>query len=339
MHQIEHFRRVDLTRPGFTAAQHGVASGHRAVGGEVLRAAGTWRDIDAAAREGRARVFSLQPIHDRLDAIDVGVGQVVLLAEAGRHIDMGDVVASRRIDPIQRLEEDPVAAEALGDLGEIGAVVAGEAVAQQALIVAGIGMVEAGLALQCRLAARRAVPRHRNREQRVAHRAALAQRAAAAARAFEIAGSKINALRDRAIDLVCVEAMDLRGRHRGAEDPEHRPGMKAARHHGWDELGRHPLHDLITGGNAGQELPAGAAGRLGRDQGRGKDRDARMGQHAERVPLAAGENRFRVDEGGAGLGQLRAVAQHGRGPSPARFLFLHQRKCLSARRHGMADQG
>ena len=32
-----------------------------------------------------------------------------------------------------------------------------------------------------------------------------------------------------------------------------------------------------------------------------------MGQHAEGVALAAGEDRFGIDEGGAGLGQLRAV--------------------------------
>ena len=37
-----------------------------------------------------------------------------------------------------------------------------------------------------------------------------------------------------------------------------------------------------------------------------------MGQHPERVPLAAGEDRLGIDEGGAGLGELRAVAQHGR---------------------------
>jgi hypothetical protein len=52
---------------------------------------------------------------------------------------MGDVVAGRRIDPVQRLEKDPITAEALGDPVEGGAVVAGEAVAQQALIVAGVG--------------------------------------------------------------------------------------------------------------------------------------------------------------------------------------------------------
>ena len=67
-------------------------------------------------------------------------------------------------------------------------------------------MVEAGLAFQCGLAARRAVLRQGDGEQRVAHRAALAQRAAAAARAFEIAGREVDALRDRAVDLVGVEA-------------------------------------------------------------------------------------------------------------------------------------
>ena len=41
-------------------------------------------------------------------------GDVVLLAERGGHVDMGDVVAGGRIDPVERLEKDPVAAEVRG---------------------------------------------------------------------------------------------------------------------------------------------------------------------------------------------------------------------------------
>ena len=70
---------------------------------------------------------------------------------------MGDVVAGRRINAVERLQKNPIAAEPFGDPGEIGAVRAGKAVAQFAAVVAGIGVVEAGLAFQYRLAARRAV--------------------------------------------------------------------------------------------------------------------------------------------------------------------------------------
>src|SRR5438046_2827724 len=81
----------------------------------------------------------------------------------------------------------------------------------------------------------------------------------AAAPAFEIARGEVDALRDRAVDLLGIEAADLCGGDGGAEDAEHRPGVKAARHDGRDELGGHPLHDLITGGDAGQKDTAGTA--------------------------------------------------------------------------------
>src|SRR5204863_2451013 len=97
----------------------------------------------------------------------------------------------------------------------------------------------------------------------IAVRAALAQGAAAAASAFEIARGEVDALSDRAVDLAGIEPADLGGGDGGAEDAEHRPGVKAARHDGRDDLGRHALHDLITGRDAGQELLAGTAARLG----------------------------------------------------------------------------
>ncbi len=64
-----------------------------------------------------------------------------------------------------------------------------------------------------------------------------------------------------------------------------------------------------------------------------------MGQHAERVPLAAGEDHLGVDEGGAGLGQLRAVDEHARDAAAARLFLLHQRQRLLARRHVVRDEG
>ena len=117
----------------------------------------------------------------------------------------------------------------------------------------------------------------------------------------------------------------------------HRPGVKAARHHARDELRGHALHDLVTGGDTGQERLSGGTGRLGGGERGRHDRGAGMGQHAERVPLAAGKDRLGIDEGSAGLGQLRAMAQHGRRAAAA-LLLLHDRKRLPARRHVMRHE-
>ena len=92
-HQLEDFRRVGFAGPGFGAAQQRIAAGHRTIGSEVLRAAGPRRDVDAAARESWARIFGLQPVHHRFDAVDVLVCDVVLFAEACGDVDMSDVVA------------------------------------------------------------------------------------------------------------------------------------------------------------------------------------------------------------------------------------------------------
>jgi hypothetical protein len=141
------------------------------------------------------------------------------------------------------------------------------------------------------------------------------------------------------VDLARVEALDLAGGDRGAENPEHRPGMKAARHDGRDKFRGHALHDFVASGDSGQELAAGAAGRFRRGECRRQYRDAGMGQHAEGVPLAAGEDRLGVDEGGAGLGEPCALAQHGGRAAAGRLLFLHHRQGVAARLHAAAEQG
>jgi hypothetical protein len=114
--------------------------------------------------------------------------------------------------------------------------------------------------------------------------------------------------------------------------------VETARHDGRDELRRHALHDFVAGRDGDEELLAGSAGDLRRDEGRRKDRDARMGQHAEGVPFAAGENRLGIDESGPGLGEPRAAAQHRRRTAPACLLLLHQRERLSAGRRVAGDQ-
>ena len=338
MHEVQHLRRIGLARARLSAAQQRIAARDRAVRREILRAADPRLAIAAGRGEGRARILGLEPVHHGLDAIDVLVAEVVLLAQPRRHIDMGDVVAGGRIDAVQRFQEDPVPAETFGDLVQIGAVVAGEAVAQLAEIVAGVGVVEAGIAFQRRFAAGRAMLRQRHGEQRIADGAALAQRTAAAARALQIAGRQIDALGDGAVDLVRVEALDLRRRDRRAEDAEHRSGVEAARHHRRDEFGSHALHDLVGGGDGGEKHFARAARDFRRDEGRRQDRDAGVGEHAERVPLAAGEDHLRIDEGGAALGEFAAVAEHGCDAAAAGLFLLHQREGLPARRHVVRDQ-
>ena len=63
-----------------------------------------------------------------------------------------------------------------------------------------------------------------------------------------------------------------------------------------------------------------------------------MGQHAEGVPFAAGEDHLGIDEGGTRLGQAVAVAQHSGSAASARLLLLHQRQRLAAGQHVSADQ-
>ena len=53
------------------------------------------------------------------------------------------------------------------------------------------------------------------------------------------------------MDLVFVEALQFGRGNRRAENPKDRPRMKAARHHRRDELGGHPLHDFVPGGDGG----------------------------------------------------------------------------------------
>jgi hypothetical protein len=86
---------------------------------------------------------------------------------------------------------------------------------------------------------------------------------------------------------------------------------KAARHHRRNEVGRHPLHDLVARREGGDEIPAGGARRFRRDEGARDDARAGVGEHAEGVPLAAGKRHLRVGERGAALRHPRAVHHDG----------------------------
>src|SRR6516225_446890 len=132
------------------------------------------------------------------------------------------------------------------DLTEFCAILAGEAVAQLAAVVPRVSVIKPGLAFQHDFAAGRTMSGNSDGEQSIAYRTALPQRATAATGPFEIAGREVDALRNRDVQLVLVEPLNLRGGDCGAKNAEHRPCMKAARHNRWDELGGHPLHDLIA---------------------------------------------------------------------------------------------
>src|SRR6516164_4854771 len=120
MHQVEDGGRVGFAGAGPVAAQQGIAALDSAPSGEILRAAHLRRAVDAAAGKGRTRILGLEPVDESLDPVDVLVTDIVLATQLRGYIDVGDVVAGGRIDPVQRLEKDPVAAKAFGDLANVG---------------------------------------------------------------------------------------------------------------------------------------------------------------------------------------------------------------------------
>ena len=230
----------------------------------------------------------------------------MLLAELRRDVDVRDVVAGRGVDAVEGLQEQPFLAEPGRDRGKAGPSVADEAVGEVAPIVAGIGVIEAGVALEGGLARLAALPGERHREHGVAGCGALPQ-----APALEVAPGQVDAEADGVRRLVLGEAHDLRGGDGGAEDAEDGAGVEAARHHRRDEVGGHPLHHLVAGHEAGHEVAPGGALGLGRRERAGDDARAGMQEHAERVPLAAGQDQLGVGEDRAGSGGRRAIHQEG----------------------------
>ncbi len=166
---------------------------------------------------------------------------------------------------------------------------ADKAVNQLAVIVADVGVIKARVAFQHGLAAHVPAARKRDCEHRVAHRRALAQSAPAAARAFEIAAREARAQRNRAVQLFFVRLEYFRGSDGAAENAEHRARMKAACSQRRDEVRREPLHDFVARHEGGDEFLAGGAGFLGRRQRARGHAGARVHEHPERIPLAAGE--------------------------------------------------
>ena len=86
--------------------------------------------------------------HHGLDALDILISDVVLGTELRRDVDMGNVVAGRRVDAVERLEEHPVLPQPGGDFVQAGLGGADKAVGEPALVVARVGVIEPRVAFQ-----------------------------------------------------------------------------------------------------------------------------------------------------------------------------------------------
>ena len=180
--------------------------------------------------------------------------------------------------------------------------------------------------------------RQRHCQHSVAYRGPLAQGAAAAPGPFEITCRQVHAERDGAIHLILSKVQDLGGSDGWAKDAKHRPSVKAPRHHRRNEVGRHPLHDLVTGGKTGEEVPAGGAGGFRSHKGTREDAGARMSEHAEGIQLAARHGHLRVAEGRSTLGHPGAVHHDGGAVAHTRFFRGDELHALLASRRLRAEE-
>src|SRR5947209_1775396 len=140
--QRQLYERAALVR------QHREATLDDAIRGVVWRASRPRRRVLSPAREGRAGILCFEPVHHRLDALNVLIVDVVLLAELRRDINMGDVISGRRVDTIERLEEEPFLSQIGRDFVQAGLGVADKAIGKLAPVIAGIGVIEASRAFQ-----------------------------------------------------------------------------------------------------------------------------------------------------------------------------------------------
>ena len=108
-----------------------------------------------------------------------------------------------------------------------------------------------------------------------------------------------------------VQPQNLGSGDGGAKDAEHRPGVKAAGHHRRNEIRRQPLHDLVAGHQAGEEVPARGPCSLRGHEGARDDAGAGMGEHAKGVQLAAGHGHLGVGKSGPAPGHGGAVHHDG----------------------------
>ena len=197
-----------------------------------------WTWIAASRWKGRAWIFGFQPIDDSFDAFDVFVSDIMFFAERCGHIDMSNVKARRGINPVKRLQKNPIPTEIFGDFVQVRLIIRGETVSENTEIIAGIGVVKAGFAFENGLAARCAVFRHSHCEEGISDGAPFAERAPATSDTFQISARQIHALCNGTVNKVCIESDDLGVGDGGTKNSENRTRMESARHHGWNEIGR-----------------------------------------------------------------------------------------------------
>jgi hypothetical protein len=212
----------------------------------------------------------------------------------------------------------------LSDGGEVGRELPCEAVRQTPFLVARVGEIKSGFAFEHRLATWNALARQAYGEQRIAHRSTFAHRATAAATTLQVGCSQVDALCERAVNLVLFQPHDLGDGRCGTEDAEQGTGMETPRQDGRDKIRGEAFHNLVAGHDAGQEFTSRATRGFGGHEGRWQDGATGVSYHAEGVPLAAGERHLRIDEGGAGTRKASSVDQRRDHASGALLVFFHE---------------
>ena len=110
----------------------------------------------------------------------------MLSAELRCDVDVGNVVAGRRVDAVEGFEEHPVLSQSRGDFVQASLGIADKAVGESALVIARIGVIKARIAFEGCFPAD--VPRLRQRhcQHGIANRSPFAQSPAPDTRPFEV---------------------------------------------------------------------------------------------------------------------------------------------------------
>jgi hypothetical protein len=199
-------------------------------------------------------------------------------------------------------------------------------------------VIKPGVTFEHGFAANMPVARECHGEHRVAHCGALAQGAAAAARAFEISACETRAQRDGAVHLVFVETIYFRRCNGAAKNAEDRARVEPSCRQRRNEIRRQPLHHFIPRGNRGQEVFARCATLFSRRDCRRRHARSRMHQHAKGVPFAARKCHFGVRERCPAAGDFFAGNQNSGAVPDAKFIVGHQFHRVASRLRLGANQ-
>ena len=106
---------------------------------------------------------------------------------------MGDVITGGGIDSVEGLQEHPVLTQPSGDLVQAGLGITDEAIGELSLVVAGVGVIKTGLALERSLTAHLSHLCQRHRKHRVPNCRAFPQGPTTAAGAFQVTCCQMDA--------------------------------------------------------------------------------------------------------------------------------------------------